>query len=1678
MARRRGAPFGRSRAKGKFVFAALIAGTVSIANVATEAGAAPLPSASNSVAGSWDGSIGAPLANTNRRAAIQPGGAITIAANSTASVPNAMCRARVVADGSSGMDGYTRLIGSDVPGGQGAEVAATFQVMGGQEITSRRSRGGQSNNRGGNGLAGWGGNGGEASAVYITSGNVLGAANRRLAIVAGGGGGGGGATGGGPGSDTGAGGNAVPQSAFIGGTDYNAADAQAGVPNALGQLNNNGSNPTDGQPFGGNGQNGTSSGGGSPGGGARSGSAGGAGGTGGNAAGSAGTSIPTTDPGVALGSTGGQGGASDATIGSGASPGGGGGGGYRGGGGGAGGSSGFAEGANGGGGGAGSSFIENSPRLVQTPVHEIAGDLEQRPTIGLSTDGWRVSNPAVGPPEDWNLVTAPDPRVSYFPCNYDIGVNKTVTASPNTQQLNWDLDVANEGPDPMGTNVTVVNNGTVPNNVDTVVISDSVLSTWAFQPGAGEAAAPAGSAYYVTGNGPGGALPANCKGTPHPNAGSTVGGGAGNPAVPAAAVQFPITCWAIASPIAANNPVGYPGAAYAPTTSSVPLHVVALTGAGAQTGTRCLINFAEIDGDRTRASAAFTSGRAGAGATLASSTIAADTETSNFGIADREACNNPVPSPLAGADYATVDAWYADNSPASSGTDVDVTMDLTANDSDPLGGTLTATPLSATSANGGTVAANADGTVTYTPKQGFCGSDSFQYTLTATDPDPAAPPVIPTRTATGTATITVLCNNPPVAVQDTFFTGQGTTLNATVAANDLDFEDPKAGLTYSVVTPPAHATSFTLNADGTFTYVHDGTPTPVTDTFTYKVCDNHATQQPPSNPATLPRCATATATINLTPAPQAAPIAVADAAGVEAWYSSSFQTQTSVDIDVAGNDSDPDNNLDPSTVSVVTGPTAAQGTLVNNGDGTLTFSPADGFSGPVTVVYKVCDDPATATPPASTSLCANAVVLITVYGNLAPIAIDDTVTVAQDSGATVIPVIANDFDPSSDGLILGSAQNPSANGGTVVLNGDGTVSYTPAAGFSGTDTFLYGVCDDHLAAVDSTAVNGGDPWIRCAVAKVTVTVTATPNTPPIAMDDTAMTTQDTAVTVDVLGNDTDVEDDASSTPLTVTSVATTSSNGGTIVDNGDGTVKYTPAPGFCGLDTFAYNIADSDGATASATVSVMVKCDGPPVAEDDSGTTTFNTAVTIPYISNDTDPEDGTPTLKSVEATSTQGGTVTDAGSGKFTYVPKTGFCGLDSFDYTVVDSHGQTSTATVTVQVACGDQDTDGDGIPDWVEIVICGTSTCATGNEDTDGNGVPDWTEIILCGKAGCVQPGSTAADSDNDGIPDWVELIVCGTKTCATGHEDTDGDGIPDWVEVVMCGTTTCATSKTDSDGDGIPDWVEIVICGTKTCATGKEDTDKDGIPDWIEVIACGTVTCANPKTDTDGDGIPDWIEITVCGTKTCLDHNADTDGDGIPDWIEVQICGTATCATGKEDTDGNGIPDWQEIAICGKAGCMAEYARKKSVGACSNTGTFTIPGKLEYQIPNGFRSNTEIKVYMFSDPVLLYSGVLPDSGKVTLDIPSGTTPGKHKFMVIGVDDVTGAVKVDGCYKNSGSGTTQVAGTQQSPAATSTARAATPASRTGSNSGFLAGFAGAVTLLGFALVLVARRRRDEEA
>ena len=183
------------------------------------------------------------------------------------------------------------------------------------------------------------------------------------------------------------------------------------------------------------------------------------------------------------------------------------------------------------------------------------------------------------------------------------------------------------------------------------------------------------------------------------------------------------------------------------------------------------------------------------------------------------------------------------------------------------------------------------------------------------------------------------------------------------------------------------------------------------------------------------------------------------------------------------------------------------------------------------------------------------------------------------------------------------------------------------------------------------------------------------NDAPDAKDDAATTAEDTKVTIAVLVNDTDADQDK----LTVTGFSGTPN--ATVTLNPDGTFIYDPIPNFNGIDSFTYTVTDGTlSDTAKVTVTVTPVND-PPNAVDDPVATTEDTPVTGNVLANDTD-VDGDK-LTATLGTGPANGKLTLAPNGDFTYTPAANFSGSDSFTYTADDGKGGTDTATVSITVS-----------------------------------------------------------------------------------------------------------------------------------------------------------------------------------------------------------------------------------------------------------------------------------------------------------------------------------------------------------------------------------------------------------
>jgi VCBS repeat-containing protein len=263
-------------------------------------------------------------------------------------------------------------------------------------------------------------------------------------------------------------------------------------------------------------------------------------------------------------------------------------------------------------------------------------------------------------------------------------------------------------------------------------------------------------------------------------------------------------------------------------------------------------------------------------------------------------------------------------------------------------------------------------------------------------------------------------------------------------------------------------------------------------------------------------------------------------------------------------------------------------------------------------------------------------------------------------------VLANDGDPDSASTLAAVLVGQPVHG-SVTLNADGSFTYAPAANYNGPDSFSY-----------KAIVTYGDsgPVVETDVATVTLTVSPV-NDPPVAIDDSYTTAEDTPLSLAVLANDTDID----SSTLTAAVVAGPSH--GTLSLNTDGSFGYTPAANFNGADSFTYKVSDGALDSAPATVRITVTAvNDAPVAGDDGYTTAEDTPLSQAapgVLANDADVDSP---LKAVLVAGPSHGTLSLNADGSFTYAPAADFFGADAFTYRASDGSLDSATATVRIMV------------------------------------------------------------------------------------------------------------------------------------------------------------------------------------------------------------------------------------------------------------------------------------------------------------------------------------------------------------------------------------------------------------
>ncbi len=845
------------------------------------------------------------------------------------------------------------------------------------------------------------------------------------------------------------------------------------------------------------------------------------------------------------------------------------------------------------------------------------------------------------------------------------------------------------------------------------------------------------------------------------------------------------------------------------------------------------------------------------------------------------AVNEVNSAPIAGNDSYAVDENTTLNIAAPG---------VLSNDTDADGDGLTAVLV--TGPSSGSLTLNGDGSFIYTPNTNFVGDDSFTYH--ATDG----------TTNSNDATVTIAVNevnSAPVAGNDSYAVDENTSLNIAapgILSNDIDADADD--LTAVLVTGPSSG-SLLLNADGSFTYTPN-TDFVGDDSFTYHANDGTTN----SNDAIV------TIAVNEV---NSAPVAANDSYAVDENASLNIGAPG-----VLGNDTDAD--ADNLTAVLVTGPSS--GSLTLNADGSFTYTPNTDFVGDDSFTYHATD---------GTTNSNNATVTIAVNEvNSAPVAANDSYSTNEDTPLTIAApgVLSNDTDADADNLTSVLVTGPSS--GSLTLNADGGFTYTPNAGFSGSDSFTY-------QATDGTTNSN--------VATVILTINNV-NSAPVATNDSYFTNEDTPLTIaapGVLGNDTDADGE------TLTAIVDVTTSNGSLTLNADGSFTYTPNANYNGSDSFTYHA--NDGTTNSNVATVIITINNvndAPVAVDDGYVVNEDAPLTITapgVLINDTDVDGGT--LIAVLNTSPSNGSLTLNTNGSFTYTPNADFNGIDSFTYYANDGTANSNVATVTITVtpvndapvAIDDSYTTDEDIP--LIVVTPGV----LGNDTSDGGmlsasiGTGPLNGILALNANGSFNyaPNANYNGSDsftyraNDGMTDsnvaTVTLTINAVNDPPLAIDDSYATNEDTPLTIAAPGVL-----GNDIDIDGGP---LIAAIGT-TPSNGSLALNIDGS---FTYIPAASYHGSDTFTYHANDGIANSNAATVTITVNSVDDAPVAEDDSYTIDEDTQLSVAAPGVLGN-DTDGD-LDDLTAVLVNGPS---------NGVLTLNADGSFTYTPNANYNGPDSF------------------------------------------------------------------------------------------------------------------------------
>jgi YVTN family beta-propeller protein/VCBS repeat-containing protein len=622
--------------------------------------------------------------------------------------------------------------------------------------------------------------------------------------------------------------------------------------------------------------------------------------------------------------------------------------------------------------------------------------------------------------------------------------------------------------------------------------------------------------------------------------------------------------------------------------------------------------------------------------------------------------------------------------------------------------------------------------------------------------------------------------------------------------------------------------------------------------------------------------------------------------------------------------------------------------------------------------------------------------------NDAPVARNDSYSAVEDTALDTVVgmlagVLANDTDADSgDTLSVLAETKGTLHGGTVAINSDGSFTYTPAANFSGQDSFTYTVADD-AGAVGNTAT-------------VTVTVNSV-NDAPLAADDSAGALEGGSTTIAVLSNDTDVDGAIDSSSVVIVSQPSY----GSVSVNADGTITYRSNGAEVSSDSFSYTVADGAGAVGSAaTVTVTItQVNDAPVAVDDSATVVEGGSTSIAVLGNDTD-VDGTIDSSSVVIVSQPSyGSVSVNADGSITYVSNGAEMSSDSFTYTVADNAGAVgSAATVTVTITpVNDAPVS---VDDAAGVLEGGSTTIAVLGNDTDVDGTIDSSSVVIVSQPSygsvSVNPDGTityrsngaeiSSDSFSYTVADTVGAVGNTATVTVTITPVNDAPAaVDDSASVVEGGSTTIAVLGNDTDVDGTIDSSSVVIVsqpaygsasvnpdGTITYRSNGAEVSSDSFTYTVADTAgavgnTATVTVTVTAVNDAPVSVDDAAGVLEGGSTTIAVLGNDTDVDGTIDSSSVVIVSQPAYGSVSVNPDGTITYRSNGAEISSDS---FTYTVADNAGAVGNTATVTVTitpvNDAPAAVNDAYQTNEDIALNSTSagEPSLLANDIDPDTG----------------------------------------------------------------------------------------------------